>query len=248
MSDFTQNTAMDCGSAGNILEIKELVQSYRRGDRVIRGMDLEIGSGKIVGLLGPNGCGKSTLMKLIAGLLVADSGEIFICGEKRSEKSNALISYLPDRPAFSMNMKSFEILDYYEDFFADFDRELADKMLEDLGIDQTKKLRYLSKGTRDKVQLVLTMARRAKLYLLDEPMAGIDPAAREYVIRTIIGNYNPDAAVIITTHLIADIESMLDEYIFMGFGGKILMQGTVDSVREERGQSLDQAFREVFRC
>ncbi len=232
----------------NVLEIKNLSQSYRRGERILRDMNLEIPAGRITGLLGPNGCGKSTLIKLIAGLLVPDSGEIIICGEPRSEKSNSLVSYLPDRPAFSMGMTSTEILDYYAEFFEDFDRALAVKMLEDLQIDQTKKLRYLSKGTRDKVQLVLTMARRAKLYLLDEPMAGIDPAAREYVIRTIIGNYNPDAAVIITTHLIADIESMLDDFYFMGFGGKILLSGNADSFREKYGVSLDAKFREVFRC
>ena len=232
----------------NILEIQKLTKGYRKGERVLRELSLTISSGKIIGLLGPNGCGKSTLIKLIAGLLVPDSGVIRVCGEARSEKSNARISYLPDRPAFSMGLQPVEILDFYSDMFADFDRGLAEKMLEDLGIDQTKKMRYLSKGTRDKVQLVLTMARRAKLYLLDEPMAGIDPASREYVIRTIIGNYNPEAAVIITTHLIADVESVLDAFYFMGFGGKILLSGDVDTVREERGESLDATFREVFKC
>jgi len=231
-----------------VLEIIGLNKSYVRGNPVIENLTLDVKPGKIIGLLGPNGCGKSTLIKLVSGLLVPDSGEIYICGEKRSEKSNSLISLLPDRPAYSMSMTAEQTMAYYGDFFEDFDRELAEKMLSDLGIDKTVRQKNLSKGTREKVQLVLTMARRAKLYLLDEPMAGIDPAARDYMISTIIGNYNPEAAVIIATHLISDIENALDEFMFMGFGGRMILSGTVDEIREARGKSLDGIFREEFRC
>lgn len=230
-----------------VLECKNLVKSYSSSLTVLNGLDLTIPSGKIFGLLGPNGCGKSTLIKLISGLLVPNSGEIKICGEYRSEASNALISYLPERPYFSSRMRVIELLDYFEDFYEDFDKQLAFNMLRDLKIDASAQLKTLSKGTKEKVQLVLVMARRAKLYLLDEPIGGVDPAAREYILNTIIGNYNPEATVIITTHLITDIEPTLDEFAFMG-NGKIIMQGNCDYVREKTGKSLDMLFREVFRC
>lgn len=207
----------------------------------------QIPKGKIVGLLGPNGCGKSTLIKLITGLLVADRGEIFIDGKRRSEKTNALVSYLPERTYFNNWMRVEELLSFFAEFYEDFDIALARKMLSELQIDTNAKLKALSKGTKEKVQLVLVMARRAKLYLLDEPIAGVDPAARDYILQTIIGNYNPESTVIITTHLIYDIEPVLDEFLFMGYGGKVMLSGVADEVRNETGKSLDELFRECFR-
>ncbi len=230
-----------------VLECENVVKCYNSGKPVLNELNLTIPSGKIFGLLGPNGCGKSTLIKLIAGILVPTSGGIKICGEYRSEASNALISYLPERPCFSMRMTVTEIFEYFSDFYTDFDIQLAYKMMSDLRIDPNAQLRTLSKGTKEKVQLVLVMARRAKLYLLDEPIGGVDPAAREYILNTIIGNYNPEASVIITTHLINDIEPALDEFAFMG-GGKIIFQGNCDKIREKTGKSIDMLFKEVFRC
>ena len=230
-----------------ILECEKLCKSYKKGVVVLDELDFCVEPGRIVGLLGPNGCGKSTLLKLISGLLTPDSGTIRICGEDRSEQSNALISFLPERPYFSASMKVSAMLDYFEDFYADFDRSLCEVMLKDLGIDTSARMRTLSKGTKEKVQLVLVMARRAKLYMLDEPIGGVDPAARDYILKTIIGNYNPEASVIITTHLIADVEGVLDDFAFVN-KGKIAMCGNADEAREEHGMSLDQLFREVFRC
>lgn len=230
-----------------VLECEKVVKAYNPKYPVLKGLDLTIPSGKIFGLLGPNGCGKSTLIKLIAGILVPNSGGIKICGEYRSEESNALVSYLPERPYFNARMKVIELLDYFEDFYADFDKVKAFDMLRDLKIDPNAQLKTLSKGTKEKVQLVLVMARRARLYLLDEPIGGVDPAAREYILNTIIGSYNPSASVIITTHLITDIEPALDEFAFMG-NGRILLQGNCDEIREKTGKSLDMLFKEVFKC
>lgn len=231
-----------------VLVCKDLCKSYQTGMPVLDGFSCHLPAGKIIGLLGPNGCGKSTLLKLICGILSPDRGEILICGEPRSEKTNALVSYLPERTYFDSWMRVDELLSYFSDFFEDFDVHMARELLSALGISESAKLRTLSKGTKEKVQLVMVMARRAKLYLLDEPIAGVDPAARDYILRTIIGNYNREATVIITTHLIRDIEPILDEFAFMGHGGQILLSGVADEVREQRGKSLDELFREVFRC
>ena len=230
-----------------VLVCKELKKSYKKKHPVLDGLNIEVESGKIIGLLGPNGCGKSTLLKLVCGLLQPDGGEITICGEPRSEKTNAYVSYLPERTYFNSWMKVDQLIKYFSEFYADFDVELARNMLADLKIDSKSRLRTLSKGTKEKVQLVMVMARRARLYLLDEPIAGVDPAAREYILNTIIGNYNPEASVIITTHLIHDIEPVLDNFAFLGFGGQVLLSGNCDEVREENGKSLDELFREVFR-
>lgn len=231
-----------------ILECHGLTKCYAVGRPILNNFNFRLDAGKILGLLGPNGCGKSTLMKLIAGLLVPDSGKIYICGEERSERSNALISYLPERPYFSPKMTVTELLDFFKDFYVDFDRDLALRMLHDLGIDERAPMRTLSKGTKEKVQLILVMSRRAKLYLLDEPIGGVDPAARDYILSTIISNYNPEAAVIITTHLIADVENAIDDFAFMFPGGNIPIWGEADVAREQNGKTLDQLFREVFRC
>lgn len=231
-----------------VLTCTNLCKSYKSGVPVLHNLNMSLSGGKIVGLLGPNGCGKSTLLKLIAGLLVPDSGEIRIGGELRSEFTNADVSYLPERTYLAPKMKVAELLDYFETFYEDFDRDCAYRMLEDLGIDTAATLSTLSKGTKEKVQLVVVMSRRAKLYLLDEPIAGVDPAARDYILQTIIGNYNPEAAVIITTHLIHDVEPVLDEFAFLGFGGQVLLSGVADEVRVAHQKSLDELFREVFRC
>lgn len=232
----------------SVLTCRDLCKRYGSAAPVLKDFNFSLPAGRIVGLLGPNGCGKSTLMKLVCGVLVPDSGEITVCGQPRSEQTNAQISYLPERTYFNGWMRVEELIRYFADFYADFDQALARRMLQDLHIDPAAKLRTLSKGTKEKVQLVLVMARRAKLYLLDEPIAGVDPAARDYILQTIIGNYNPDATVVITTHLIHDIEPVLDDFAFLGFGGRILLAGEADAVRAERGKSLDELFREVFRC
>ncbi len=232
----------------SLLECKNLTKSYKKGVPVLYNLNLSIPAGRIIGLLGPNGCGKSTLIKLIAGILQADSGEITVCGKNIGEESKALVSYLPERPYFSGSMKVCAILDYFEDFYKDFDKAKAYRLLQDMGINPQAALKTLSKGTKEKVQLILVMSRNARLYLLDEPIAGVDPVAREYILNTIVSNYNPTASVIITTHLITDIEQVLDDFMFISYGGAILKSGNAEATRNETGKSLDQLFKEVFRC
>ena len=232
----------------NILECKNLTKAYRKNYPVLHNFNLEVPAGKIIGLLGPNGCGKSTLIKLIAGLLQPNSGEILVEGCPVGEQSKALISYLPERTYFNSGMKVDELIKYFGEFYADFDATRAFKLLSDLGINPKANLKTLSKGTKEKVQLILVMSRNAKLYLLDEPIAGVDPAAREYILSTIVSNYNPEATIIITTHLITDVEQILDDFIFLSFGGKILRYGNAETVRNTTGKSLDELFKEVFRC
>ncbi len=231
-----------------VLECRNITKHYKKNVNVLENFNCVVPSGKIVGLLGPNGCGKSTLIKLISGLLMPNDGQIFVCGEPRSEETLKYISYLPERTYFNSYMKVTQLLDYFSDFYEDFDRQRAENMLSDLKIDPKASLRTLSKGTKEKVQLVMVMARRAKLYLLDEPIAGVDPAAREYILSTIINNYDPSATIIITTHLIYDIEPVLDDFVFLGNGGKIILSGNADEAREQYGMPLDGIFREVFRC
>ena len=232
----------------NILECKNLTKSYKRNVKVLDGLNLQISSGKIIGLLGPNGCGKSTLMKLISGLLQPDSGEILVDGNPVGEQSKSLVSYLPERTYFNSWMKVEELVMYFEEFYPDFNAERAFKLLYDLKIDPTQKLKSLSKGTKEKVQLILVMSRDAKLYLLDEPIAGVDPAARDYILSTIVSNYNPEASIIITTHLIADVEQILDDFVFLSYGGNIVNSGSAEQARIDSGKSLDALFREVFKC
>lgn len=215
--------------------------------RALDRIDLRLEEGKIVGLLGPNGSGKTTLIKLASRLLVPSEGRITICGEVPSEKSKAIVSYLPDRNFLPDWMNSNDLIALYEDFFADFSKERAIEMLGSLNIDMTMPLKKMSKGTKEKVQLIMTMSRRAKLYLLDEPIAGVDPAARDYILRTIISNYDENATVLISTHLIADVENVLDEAIFLK-QGKIVLHERVDELKESTGKSVDEYFREVFKC
>lgn len=232
----------------NILECKHLTKAYKKNCPVLSDLNLEIPAGRIVGLLGPNGCGKSTLIKLISGLLQPNGGEILVGGYPVGEESKALISYLPERTYFNDRMKVSELVKYFGEFYADFDSERAYKLLSDLNINPKANLKTLSKGTKEKVQLILVMSRNAKLYLLDEPIAGVDPAAREYILSTIVSNYNPDASIIITTHLITDVEQVLDDFVFLSFGGEILKSGNAEETRNETGKSLDELFKEVFRC
>ena len=210
-------------------------------------VNLNLEEGKIIGLLGPNGSGKTTLIKLASRLLVPTEGSITICGKEPSPETKAMVSYLPDRNYLPDWMNSEDLLDMFEDFFADFDRARAIEMLGSLNIDMKMPLKKMSKGTKEKVQLILTMSRHAKLYLLDEPIAGVDPAARDYILRTIISNYDENATVLISTHLIADVENVLDEAIFLKEGQVVLHQG-VDELKESTGKSVDEYFREVFRC
>lgn len=229
-----------------ILECKGLVKTYG-SQPALQGVNLTVNGGKIIGLLGPNGSGKTTLIKLAAGLLTPTAGEIRVNGEQIGVRTKTIVSYLPERTYLAGWMTVKECLDYFEDFYADFDHVRAVDMLRTLGVPLAAKMKTLSKGTKEKVQLVLVMSRRARLYLLDEPIGGVDPATREYILNTIITNYEPDSTVLISTHLISDVEKVLDEFVFIQ-NGCVLMQDSTDNVREQSGKSLDELFREVFRC
>jgi len=213
----------------------------------LHGVDLNVEAGRVVGLLGPNGSGKTTLMKLCNGLLTPSAGEIRIADMRPGVATKAIVSYLPEVSWFNDWMKVQDMLDFFSDFYQDFDAAKAADMLKALSIEPSAQIKALSKGTKEKVQLILVMARKAKLYLLDEPIGGVDPAVRDYILSTIIKNYNPEASVIISTHLIADVEPVLDEVIFLK-EGEIVLHEDVDTIREEKGMSVDKLFREVFKC
>ena len=229
-----------------VLNMRSVTMKYD-DKTVLENLDLQLPKGKIVGLLGPNGSGKTTLIKLIAGLLTPASGEITVCGERVGVATKAMVSYLPDRVYFDKERKIRQQLDFFQDFYADFDRSRAEAMLAALGIDPEARFKTLSKGNLEKVQLVLVMSRRAKLYLLDEPIGGVDPAARDYILHTIITNYDPEATLLISTHLIADVEQALDAFVFLD-KGRIIRQADADETRIQTGKSLDELFREVFVC
>lgn len=230
-----------------ILELKSLSKMYDKiSPPALRGINIRIGSGRIVGLLGPNGSGKTTLIKLVTGLLTPTYGEVLIDGMNPSVETKKLISYLPDRDSLPQWMRVEQALSYYEDFFEDFRRDKAERMLADLGVSLKSKIKTLSKGNREKVSLILTMSREAKLYLLDEPLAGVDPATRQYILNTIISNYSRSATVIISTHLIADVEEILDDVIFVK-NGFLELFWDAKELREKEGKSIDELFREVYR-
>ena len=229
-----------------VLECKALTKNYGH-TAALDGVDFIIEPGRIVGLLGPNGSGKTTLIKLANGLLTPTSGEILVCGIAPGKESHALVSYLPERTSIPTWMTTTQLLDFYQDFYADFRRDAAEEMLQHLNIQPKQHIKQMSKGTREKVQLIMVMSRAAKLYLLDEPIGGVDPATRDYILSTIIGNYNPEAAVVISTHLISDVEKVLDDVIFIN-QGRVMLQSSVDQIREEKGMSVDELFREVFKC
>lgn len=229
-----------------ILEIKNLIKKYHTKN-VIDNISLNVDSGKIVALLGPNGSGKTTLIKLLAGLLTATSGDILIDNKEIGIETKAIVSFLPDRPYFANWMKVHDILAFFADFYRDFSMKKAMEMLKLLNIGVNDRIKTMSKGTKEKLNLVLVMSRAARLYLLDEPIAGVDPAARDYILRTIISNYSEDSSVIITTHHIADVEKILDDVIFLN-EGKIELNSAVEDLREERGKSVDEIFRETYIC
>lgn len=208
-------------------------------------MDLTVGRGRIVGLLGPNGSGKTTFIKLLCGLLHPTSGTLQIDGHSPGVETKAIISYLPDRMYFADWMKASDLTDFFADFYSDFDRQKALEMFSALSIGQNERLKTMSKGTKEKVQLALIMSRKAQLYLLDEPIGGVDPAARDFILNTILTNYNENGTVMLSTHLISDIERVLDEAIFLQ-NGKVVRHDTVDNIREQEGKSVDQLFREIF--
>lgn len=229
-----------------ILEIKNLIKKYHTKN-VIDNISLNVDSGKIVGLLGPNGSGKTTLIKFLAGLLTATSGDILIDNKEIGIETKAIVSFLPDRPYFANWMKVHDILAFFADFYRDFSMKKAMEMLKLLNIGVNDRIKTMSKGTKEKLNLVLVMSRAARLYLLDEPIAGVDPAARDYILRTIISNYSEDSSVIITTHHIADVEKILDDVIFLN-EGKIELNSAVEDLREEHGKSVDEIFRETYIC
>lgn len=209
-------------------------------------VDLRLPAGRIIGLLGPNGSGKTTMMKILSGLLQPTSGSVRIAGEEIGPETKCFVSYLPDKMYYANWMKTKDLMGLFSDFYADFRRERAEAMCKALGIGLDMRIKTMSKGTKEKLQLILVMSRAAKLYLLDEPIAGVDPAAREFILRTILTNYSPESTVIISTHLIADVEPVLDEAIFL-MNGRIVRYDSVDNIRSTEGKSVDEVFREIFR-
>lgn len=230
----------------NIVEFNNLGKNYGK-KCALKGIDLKIPKGKIIGLLGPNGSGKSTMIKIMNGLLQPSSGEVLIDGIRPSVETKKQISYLPERTYLNDWMKVKDIIQFFSEFYEDFDRDKAEDMLKSLQISENQRLKTMSKGTKEKVQLILVMSRKAKLYILDEPIGGVDPAARSYILKTILKNYNEDSTLLIATHLISEIENICDEVIFIS-NGEVILQGEVDSIREKKGKSIDVLFREEFKC
>lgn len=230
----------------NLLEFINVTKKFSN-KTALDNVSFAIQPGRIIGLLGPNGSGKSTSIKMINGLLQPDSGQVLVKGNTPSIESKKIISYLPERTYLNDWMTVSQILSFFEDFYEDFDSNRAKEMLTSLGIDENAKLKTLSKGTKEKVQLILVMSRKAELYVLDEPIGGVDPAARDYILSTIIQNYSESSSILISTHLIQDVEKILDDVILIN-NGQIYMTGSVDDIRSENGISIDNLFREVFRC
>ena len=227
-----------------LVSARSLTKVYQQ-TTALNNVNLEIGSGKIVGLLGPNGSGKTTFIKLLCGLLQPTSGMLTVDGQNVGTQTKSVISYLPDRMFIADWFKACDLMEFFSDFYSDFDRNKAMEMLSALGIAPNDKIKTMSKGTKEKIQLAMIMSRKAKLYLLDEPIAGRDPEARDFILNTILTNYNEEGTVIISTHLISDIERVLDEAIFLQ-NGNVVRHDTVDSIREQEGKSVDQLFREIF--
>ena len=230
-----------------ILECRNLSKKYGNHFYALNDLTLSLDSGQIVGLLGPNGSGKTTLIKLINGLLNPSSGEVLIDGKAPGVDTKKIVSYLPERTYLEESMKVRDIIRFFADFYDNFITDRADQMLSDLEISADARLRTLSKGTKEKVQLILVMSRDAKLYILDEPIGGVDPAARDYILHTILANYNEESTILLSTHLIHDIENILDRVVFLK-EGRLAMNAPVDDIRMEQGRSVDTLFREVFRC
>ena len=216
------------------------------GRAALRDVSFSIEPGKLVGLLGPNGSGKTTLIKILAGLLRPTDGSARIAGLPIGTDTKAVVSYLPDKMFYANWMKAIDLIDLFADFYADFRRERAEAMCAALGIGMKMSVKSMSKGTQEKLQLILAMSREAKLYLLDEPIAGVDPAARDFILHTILTNYSPESTILLSTHLIADIEPVLDEAVFLK-EGRVVRHDSVDHIREVEGKSVDEVFREIFR-
>lgn len=231
---------------GAILECNSLTKKFSN-ITALSNVNLTLERGRIIGLLGPNGSGKTTLIKIINGLLVPNSGTLLIDGKKPGNETKKIVSYLPEKTYLPEWMRVSEAIEFFVDFYDDFDKKKAYEMLDRLHLDPTKRLKSLSKGTKEKIQLILVMSRKADLYCLDEPIGGVDPAARDYILNTIISNYNENATVLISTHLISDIEKILDEVIFIK-DGYVTLQSSVDDIRSQEGKSVDSLFREVFKC
>ncbi|MDR2932028.1 MAG: ABC transporter ATP-binding protein [Oscillospiraceae bacterium] len=229
-----------------LLECRDLTKRYTTVE-ALSSINLTIGEGRIVGLLGPNGSGKTTLIKLASGLLKPTKGQILIDGLEPGVFTKPIVSYLPERSYLSEWMRVHDVLSFFEDFYVDFDRHKATEMFQRLGIDLGMRLKTMSKGTKEKVQLILVMSRQARLYLLDEPIGGVDPATRDFILQTIVGNYSENATVLISTHLISDVEKTIDDVVFINMG-QIVLTSSVDEIREKEGKSVDELFREVFRC
>ncbi len=229
----------------SLVEIKNISKSYDK-KVVIDNLSLNIESGKIIGLLGKNGSGKTTLIKLINDLLTLDSGEILIDGNKIGTKTKAVVSYLPERTYFEQDMTVKETFTFFEEFYKDFDRKKAERLLKDLELDENQKLSKMSKGMKEKLQLILVMSRHAKLYILDEPLGGVDPTTRDYIMQTILSNFDDGASLIITTHLIRDIEKILDEVVFID-KGKIVLKANADELREKENSSIEEIFRRILK-
>ena len=227
-----------------LVELQQVSKSYG-GAVALNNVNLKLPAGKIIGLLGPNGSGKTTMIKIINGLLQPEYGQVN--GLTPSPEAKAIVSYLPDTTYLDEQMKVIEAVHFFADFYKDFDMERACTLLAELQIDLNSRMKHLSKGNKEKVQLILVMSRQAQLYVLDEPIGGVDPAARDYILRTIINNYSPTASVIISTHLIADVEQILDEVIFLQYGS-VIRQGNVDDLRIETGESIDSLFRQDFKA
>lgn len=230
----------------SVLECRGLTKAYR-GKQALDHINLKLNAGQIVGLLGPNGSGKTTLIKLATGLLKPSDGEILIGGLKPGKVTKAHVAYLPDKDFLPPYMTTEQLLNMYQDFYKDFNRSKALAMISNLRLNRKQKMKEMSKGTREKLQLILTMSREAAVYLLDEPIAGVDPAARDYILRTILSNYSEKALVVVSTHLIADVEAILDDIVFLK-NGQVVLHQQADDLREETGKSVDHVFREVFKC
>ena len=229
-----------------LLEVKNINKTFDNKE-ILKDINFSITGGKIIGLLGRNGAGKTTLIKLINDLLTPDNGEILVNGKRIGVESKKVISYLPERTYLNKQMRVSEVIDYFSDFYDNFDSEKAKKLLKDLDLDINQKLTKMSKGMQEKVQLVLVMSRKADLYILDEPLGGVDPATRDYILDTILSNFNEGASVIISTHLISDIERILDEVIFID-KGKVVLQSDADKLRTKEKGSIDEIFRRMFKC
>jgi ABC-2 type transport system ATP-binding protein len=230
-----------------LVECIGLTKCYKNGVPAVDNMNLRIERGHIVGLLGPNGSGKTTLIKMINGLLKPTEGAVLVNGQEPGVETKKRVSYLPERTYLEAQRTVADIVSFFADFYEDFQPDRAYAMIESLGIDSRARLKTLSKGTKEKVQLILVMSRDADLFILDEPIAGVDPAARDYIIRTIINNYNPDASIILCTHLISDIETILDDVVFIK-QGHLVLQASADEIRQQQGKTVDAYFREVFAC